>query len=829
MNLSQLQEGDKAIITKIKGRGEFRKRIIEMGFIKGKEIKVIKYAPLKDPIEYEIMGYQVSLRKAEADLIEVEPVGKPIYFQNNHAEVISDENDWAIRIRERTHTINVALVGNPNCGKTTIFNFITGAAEHVGNYGGVTVDAKKGKTKKFGYTFEITDLPGTYSLSAYTPEEVYVRNHLFYELPDVIINVVDGSNLERNLYLTTQLIDMNIPTVIALNMYDEMQQRGDKIDYKSLSKLLGMPVVPTIGATGFGIDKLLQTVIEVYEEKNPDIRPIKINYGPEIEEAIEELKALIDTDFNSHITNIISPRFIAIKLLEKDPKIKDLVKIMPNGQQIIETTNRLIKHLENILKEDTEVLIADARYGFIAGALKETYQEGNIDKFKTTKVIDSVLTHKYFGFPIFLVILWIMFESTFRIGGYFAGWIQWLVDGFGFLVDKYMADGMLKDLIIQGIVGGVGSVLVFLPNILILFLFISFLEDTGYMARVAFIMDKLMHRIGLHGKSFIPMLMGFGCNVPAIMATRTLENKKDRLVTMLIIPFMSCSARLPVYILILGTFFPRDAGTIMLGIYILGVIVAILTAILLNKTLFKKEQAPFVMELPPYRMPTTRVVVKHMWHKGKEYINKMGGVILVASIIIWTLGYFPRLKNNPYEDEIKHIQQQYSQLIKANPQQASVLEKQRDSLVALYQVEAEASRQYNSYIARLGKAIEPFMRPLGFDWKATVAIIAGFSAKEIVVSTMSVLYQSTDNTQLQQKLKQATYPDGPNKGKPVFTIPVVIAFIIFVLLYVPCVATVTAIARESGSWKWALFSIAYSISVAWILAFVAKNIAQLLI
>ncbi len=829
MNLSQLQEGDKAIITKIKGRGEFRKRIIEMGFIKGKEIKVIKYAPLKDPIEYEIMGYQVSLRKAEADLIEVEPVGKPIYFQNNHAEVISDENDWAIRIRERTHTINVALVGNPNCGKTTIFNFITGAAEHVGNYGGVTVDAKKGKTKKFGYTFEITDLPGTYSLSAYTPEEVYVRNHLFYELPDVIINVVDGSNLERNLYLTTQLIDMNIPTVIALNMYDEMQQRGDKIDYKSLSKLLGMPVVPTIGATGFGIDKLLQTVIEVYEEKNPDIRPIKINYGPEIEEAIEELKILIDTDFNSHITNIISPHFIAIKLLEKDPKIKDLVKIMPNGQQIIETTNRLIKHLENILKEDTEVLIADARYGFIAGALKETYQEGNIDKFKTTKVIDSVLTHKYFGFPIFLVILWIMFESTFRIGGYFAGWIQWLVDGFGFLVDKYMADGMLKDLIIQGIVGGVGSVLVFLPNILILFLFISFLEDTGYMARVAFIMDKLMHRIGLHGKSFIPMLMGFGCNVPAIMATRTLENKKDRLVTMLIIPFMSCSARLPVYILILGTFFPRDAGTIMLGIYILGVIVAILTAILLNKTLFKKEQAPFVMELPPYRMPTTRVVVKHMWHKGKEYINKMGGVILVASIIIWTLGYFPRLKNNPYEDEIKHIQQQYSQLIKANPQQASVLEKQRDSLVALYQVEAEASRQYNSYIARLGKAIEPFMRPLGFDWKATVAIIAGFSAKEIVVSTMSVLYQSTDNTQLQQKLKQATYPDGPNKGKPVFTIPVVIAFIIFVLLYVPCVATVTAIARESGSWKWALFSIAYSISVAWILAFVAKNIAQLLI
>ncbi len=824
MKLSELKEGEKGIITKIKGRGEFRKRIIEMGFIKGKEIKVVKYAPLKDPIEYEIMGYRVSLRKNEADLVEVEPYGKPIHINNQSAQVIYSEEEFNQRIREKTHTINIALVGNPNCGKTTLFNFLTGSAEHVGNYGGVTVDAKKGKAKKFDYTFEITDLPGTYSLSAYTPEELFVRNHLFYELPDVVVNVIDGSNLERNLYLTTQLIDMNIPVVIALNMYDEMLKRGDRLDLVQLSQLLGMPIIPTIAANGYGLDELLKTIIEVYEGKNPVLRPIKINYG-ELENAIEQLVQLIDTDFNSHITNIISPRFIAIKLLEKDKKIRDLVSLMPNGNQILETSSKLIKQLEQSLKEDTEVLIADARYGFIAGALKETYQEGKVDKFEKTKLIDSIVTNKYLGFPIFFFVLWLTFETTFVVGNYFAGWLEWLVNWTGQQLTNYMPPGILKDLLVDGIISGVGSVLVFLPNILILFFFISIMEDTGYMARVAFIMDKFMHRIGLHGKSFIPLLMGFGCNVPAVMATRTLENRSDRLMTMLITPFMSCSARLPVYILILGTFFPRQAGTIILGIYLLGIMVAVFTALFLRKTVFRKSEAPFVMELPPYRMPTTKVVVKHMWHKGKQYLNKMGGVILVASIIIWTLEYFPRPKN--YDQQVERILNMERQ--EAVQKTAGIQTVNEDSLIQVAHLKLEAEREYNSYIARLGRAFEPVMRPLGFDWKMTVAILAGFSAKEIVISTLSVLYQSPDNNALRHKLKSSVYTQGRYKGQKVFTVPVVVAFIIFILLYVPCVATVTAIARESGSWKWALFSVVYSITIAWVLAYIGKEIAMLFI
>ncbi len=825
MRLSELKENDRAIITKIKGRGQFRKRIIEMGFVKGKEIKVVKYAPLKDPIEYEIMGYQVSLRRNEAELIEVEPYGNPININSNQAEIIYSENDFTQRIREKTHTINVALVGNPNCGKTTLFNAVTGAAEHVGNYGGVTVDAKKGKTKKFDYTFEITDLPGTYSLSAYTPEELYVRNHLFYELPDVVVNVIDGSNLERNLYLTTQLIDMNIPVVIALNMYDEMQQSGDKLDIDALSHLLGMPIVPTIAATGYGLDDLLKTIIDVYEEKNPVVRPIKINYG-EMEYAINELVNLIEADFNSHITNIISPRFIAIKLLEKDKKISDLVNLLLNGKEIFSTTEKLIKQLETTFKDDTEVLIADARYGFIAGALKETYREGKTDKFQKTRLIDSIITNKYLGFPIFFFVLWLTFETTFVVGNYFAGWLEWLVNITGQLVTNYMPSGILKDLLVDGIISGVGSVLVFLPNILILFFFISIMEDTGYMARVAFIMDRFMHKIGLHGKSFIPLLMGFGCNVPAVMATRTLENRSDRLMTMLITPFMSCSARLPVYILLLGTFFPHQAGLIIMGIYLLGILVGVLTAILLRKTIFRKSEAPFVMELPPYRMPTSKAVLKHMWHSSKQYLNKMGGVILIASIIIWSLEYFPRPKN--YEKQVQQLAKIEMQAAKnkAISQTSAINE---DSVIEAVHLRLEAEREYNSYIARLGRLFEPIMRPLGFDWKMTVAILAGFSAKEIVISTLSVLYQSPDNTALRHKLRTAVYSHGKHKGQRVFTPPVIVAFLIFILLYVPCVATVTAIAKESGSWKWALYSVAYSVTIAWILAFIAKTITTLFI
>ncbi len=833
MKLSDLQQGQKAIIIKVKGTGQFRKRIIEMGFVRGKEIKVIRYAPLKDPIEYEIMGYEVSLRKAEAELIEVEPVEtyiKPDPDQNQ-VSILHPEDDFRKRISEKTHTINVALVGNPNCGKTTLFNSITGSAEHVGNYSGVTVDAKKGKTSKFDYTFEITDLPGTYSLTTYSPEEVYVRHYLLYEFPDVIINVVDASNLERNLYLTTQLIDMNIPVVIALNMYDELLRRGDRLDYKTLGQLLGIPIIPTVAATGYGIDKLLKTVIEVYEGTNPIVRPISINYGKELENAIKQLIEIIDIDDNRSFTNIISPRFTAIKLLEKDNDMYETVKLMKNSGQIIQKAKQLINHLEKNLKEDTEILIADARYGFISGALAETYKQSHIDKFKTTKLIDSIVTNKYLGFPIFFFFLWIMFQSTFKLGQYPMHWLEYLVTQLGNFISQYMPNGLLKDLLVDGIISGVGSVIVFLPNIIILFFFISIMEDTGYMARVAFIMDKLMHKIGLHGKSFIPLLMGFGCNVPAIMATRTIENKRDRLLTMLINPFMSCSARLPIYILILGTFFPKYAGIGLLAIYSTGIIIAIVVAIFFKKTIFRKQDAPFVMELPPYRIPTAKVLFKHIWHKGKQYLQKMGGVILVASIIIWALENFPRPQHleEQYQQQISQIQKQTDSLIALYPDKAATLNAKKDSLLHEAELSYVSQLQSQSYIARLGKFFHPLLEPLGFDWKMTVSLIAGISAKEIVVSTLSVLYQADDSQVLRQKLKTVRHEYGKLKGQLVFTPAVALAFIVFILIYFPCIATVTAVAKESGSWKWALFLVFYTTTLAWILAFATYHIAKVLI
>ncbi len=833
MKLSELKEGEVGIIIKVKGHGNFRKRIIEMGFVRGKEIKVIRYAPLKDPIEYQIMGYEVSLRKSEADLIEVERKNgyiKPDPDQNE-VSLLDSQEGFRERIKEKTHTINVALVGNPNCGKTTLFNIITGSAEHVGNYGGVTVDAKKGKTKRFGYTFEITDLPGTYSLTTYSPEEVYVRHYLLYEFPDVIINVVDASNLERNLYLTTQLIDMNIPVVIALNMYDELQRSGDKLDYEALGELMGCPIVPTIAATNFGIDKLLKTVIEVYENINSVIRPVKINYGAEIEDAIEELIKIIDLSENKQFTNIISPRFIAVKLLEKDRDMYDSVKMFSNGGEIIQLANKLISKIEKETHEDTDILIADARYGFISGALAETYQQSNVDKYQTTKFIDSIVTNKYLGFLIFFVFLWLMFESTFKLGQYPVEWLDALVTWTGDIVSKLIPPGMLQDLLVNGIIGGVGSVLVFLPNILILFFFIAIMEDTGYMARVAFIMDKLMHKIGLHGKSFIPLLMGFGCNVPAIMATRTIENRTDRLLTMLINPFMSCSARLTVYILILGTFFPNYAGIALLGIYSLGILVAIISAILFKKTLFKKHESPFVMELPPYRLPTLRVLGKDIWNQAKQYLQKMGGVILIATILIWALENFPRPKEFEvaYQEQKQQIEQRYDSLMKAQPDRSVVFQQERDSILDMLKFRYAEKLQEQSYIARLGRFFEPVMKPLGFDWKMTVAAIAGISAKEIVVSTMGVLFNTDKDKSLSENLREAKYTQGKRKGQLIFTVPVAIAFIVFILLYSPCVATMAAIAGESGSWKWSIFQLVYSLIIAWLLSFLALRIAQLFI
>ena len=788
--LSDLRQGELGIIVKVRGRGAFRKRITEMGFVKGKEVLVIKSAPLQDPIEYKIMGYNVSLRQSESQLIEVITLTEAVEKKaqeglQDHFRGTFTDDILKISAKEKGKVIDVALIGNPNCGKTTLFNFASGSKEHVGNFSGVTVDSKTAKFRQGEYTFNITDLPGTYSLTAYTPEELYVRNHLIENTPDIVVNVIDASNLERNLFLTTQLIDMDIRVVMALNMFDELQQKNDRLDYLTLGKILGIPVVPTVSSRGTGIKELFDRIIEVYEDRDPIVRHVHINYGHELEKSLLRIQDATWAD--QTLTDHISSRYNAIKLLEKDPEMLPEIGQSKAYENIREVAKKEINRLQNKYNEDTNTLITDAKYGFIAGALRETLTPGEfIRNAKTqSEKIDVILTHKILGFPIFILFLWIMFQSTFIIGSYPKHWIDLLVGEIGSGISRILSDGPLKDLLVDGIIRGVGSVIVFLPNILILFLFISMMEDTGYMARAAFIMDKLMHKIGLHGQSFIPMIMGFGCNVPAIMVTRTLKNRNDRLLTMLINPFMSCSARLPVYILIAGAIFPNYAGTVIFGLYLTGILMAILISILFKKTIFKSEDAPFVMELPPYRMPTGKVIFSHMWDKGRHYLQKMGGVILIAVILIWALEYFPQgSRNTPHEEQLK-----------------------------------------NSYIGQFGRAIEPVIRPLGFDWRMGVSLITGAAAKEVVVSTLGVLYSPNDHQQkktaadLPSILKNEKYTSGPSIGKPVFTPIAGISFLLFILIYMPCVAVIATVKKESGSIKWPLFLISYTTILAWILSF----------
>ncbi|MGQ1891959.1 ferrous iron transport protein B [Thermophagus sp. OGC60D27] len=827
MNLAELTTGQEGVIVKVRGHGAFRKRIIEMGFVKGKKVEVIKNAPLKDPIEYKVMDYKISLRRNEARMVEV--ISKemansfePQFFNTNVTDEILTK-----KATEKRKTINIALVGNPNCGKTTIFNQASGANEHVGNYGGVTIDVKTGIFFHNGYTLKVSDLPGTYSLSAYSPEEVYVREHISQEVPDIIINVIDASNLERNLYLTTQLIDMDVPTIIALNMYDDLQRRGNKLDYRHLGKMLGIPFVPTIGSKGVGINELFQKVVDVYEAKNDTIRHTKINYGAPIEKGLETIEKEIAQ--HSELSSKISPRFLSIKLLEKDNVFLEELAA-PQYSSILAETQKQSRKLEKIYQEDTETIITDARYGFIAGALKETYRENPQQRRRKTDLIDSVLTHKLFGFPFFFFFIWLMFQATFRLGEYPMNWIESGVSLISGWASSTLPSGPFVDLIVDGILGGVGGVIVFLPNILILFFFISFMEDTGYMARAAFIMDRIMHKIGLHGQSFIPLIMGFGCNVPAIMATRTIKDPNNRILTILINPFMSCSARLPVYIIFISAFFSEHPGTVLFLLYGTGITLAVIIARLFKRFLFKKSDTPFVMELPPYRLPTLKSTLRHMWSKGRQYLKKMGGVIMVASIIIWFLGYYPRqdeaavaLNKNKAE-----IEQKYNALINAsNAEEKIILEQEKEKKIGEITHLQEQLRQQNSYIGQLGQKIEPAIRPLGFDWKMGVSLLSGIAAKEVVVSTMAVLYQAdetstNENQQLIEQIKNDTYTD----GTPVFTPLTAISFLIFTLVYFPCVAVVAAIRKETGSWKWALFTIFYTTGLAYLLSLLVYQVGQ---
>ena len=823
MRLSELNTGEKGVIVKVMGHGGFRKRIVEMGFIKGKTVEVLLNAPLRDPVKYKVMGYEISLRRQEADMIEViseqearEHNVQPGYHKGLEEDIRLTEDEMRTLARDKRRTINVALVGNPNCGKTSLFNIASGAHEHVGNYSGVTVDAKEGFFDFQGYRFRIVDLPGTYSLSAYSPEEIYVRRHIIDETPDIIINVVDASNLERNLYLTTQLIDMNVRMVVALNMYDELEASGNTLDYVKLGELFGVPMLPTVSRTGRGVENLFHVIITLYEggdfldkkgkvraeiledfrqwhkEYVPDhafgthqeeeehprgfFRHIHINHGPELERSIDAVKLVISE--NENIRHKYSTRFLSIKLLENDKDLEGMVKTLPNGDKILEVRDREKQRIREVMNEDSEQAITDAKYGFISGALRETFVDNHQDKERMTRVIDAIVTHRVWGFPIFFLFMFLMFEVTFVLGAYPQDWIESLVNVIGTFISNNMAEGPLKDLLIDGIIGGVGGVIVFLPNILILYLFISLMEDSGYMARAAFIMDKIMHKMGLHGKSFIPLIMGFGCNVPAVLASRTIENRKSRLVTILINPLMSCSARLPIYLLLVGVFFPHHASLVLLSIYSLGIILAVVMARLFSRFLVKGDDTPFVMELPPYRMPTSKAIFRHTWEKGAQYLRKMGGVIMVASIIIWVLGYFPR------------------------PSDSMDL----------------AQQQENSYIGRIGKAIEPAIEPLGFDWKLGIGILSGVGAKELVVSSLGVLYADdaeADQTTLAQRLP--------------ITPLVAYGYMVFILLYFPCVATLAAIRQEAGGWKWATFAAAYTTVLAWIMSFAVYQIGGLFV
>ncbi|MBP7871463.1 MAG: ferrous iron transport protein B [Parabacteroides sp.] len=825
MRLSELRTGEKGVIVKVMGRGAFRKRIIEMGFIRGKMVDVIQNAPLKDPIHYKVMGYDVSLRRSDAALIEVVSETEFAHLTNTAQQYTESldadsgfyqDNELEALALNKGKIINVALIGNPNCGKTSLFNFASGAHEHVGNYSGVTVDAKEGVFTQNGYTFRIVDLPGTYSLSAYTPEELYVRRHLVQEQPDVVINVVDASNLERNLYLTTQLIDMDVRMVIALNMYDDLEKSGNKFDHESLAGMIGVPIIPTISKTGFGIEALFNRVISVYEETDPILRHVHVNYGDTLEKYINALRKMLKR--NGTVDKTYSKRYLAIKLLENDKEVKQYVQSLPETKPILETCNQYSQQLEEMLKEDTETALTNARYGFISGALRETFVANKIKEVSSTQIIDLFVTHKVLGFPIFIFFMWFMFEATFKLGEYPMQWIEWGVEQIGNFVRNFMPEGPLKDLLVDGIIGGVGGVIVFLPNILILYLFISFMEDSGYMARAAFIMDKIMHKMGLHGKSFIPLVMGFGCNVPAIMATRTIESRNSRMITMLINPLMSCSARLPVYVLLTGAFFTENASTVLLLMYSSGILLAVIVAKLFKRFLFSKEDVPFVMELPPYRMPTSKSILIHMWEKAKQYLHKMGGIILIASILIWFLGYFPREteQGKIYESQIEHVNSSNT-----------LSEKEKTETVTELNRLKNMEHQQNSYIGRIGQAIQPALAPLGFDWKISVSLLSGMAAKEVVVSTLSVLY--TGDSEDSQTLPERLQADKDKEGNPVFTPLVALSMMLFVLIYFPCVATVIAIVNESKSWKWGAFVIVYTCTLAWVVSFTVYQLGSILL
>ncbi len=714
-----------------------------------------------------------------------------------------------------TKKLTLALAGNPNCGKTTIFNNLTGARQKVGNWPGVTVEKKEGKLKHRSYDLKIVDLPGTYSLTPFSIEEITARDFILNEKPDIVVNIIDASNLERSLFLAIQILELGRPALFVLNMADVAEAKGIRIDEKKLSQLLGLPVVFTVGNRNKGIETLVEEAIQEVDRFENGKQCREIRYSQEVEACISKVQALIAQCQACSDSNL---RWNAIKILEDDKVVKQNFTQYASAMApaIFEAADACRKRILEMFDDDFEIVLTDDRYGVIAGIIKETVTNLARKRIDMSRNIDLVLTDRFFGIPVFIFFIWAMFQLTFSLGAYPMAWIEAGVSGLSGFLDQAMAPSLVKDLLLNGIVAGIGSVIIFLPNILILFFCIALFEDTGYMARAAFLMDRVMHASGLHGKSFIPMLMGFGCNVPAIMATRTLESNKDRVLTILMTPFMSCSARLPVYIVLAGTFFGSRAGTVIFSLYFLGIVVAILSGRMLRALLFKGEEAPFIMELPPYRMPMLKSLVIHMWDRSKMFLKKMGGVILVGSIIIWCLSSFPRNLSYSvdYDARIDQVAVQYQQEIDTAESTgdmavASDLIRQMHEQVQMLENQKEQERISKSYIGQLGKWLEPVFQPIGIGWQASVALVTGFVAKEIVVSTMGVLYGvgDTAGTAMEEALKRSG-----------MTALSALSMMVFVLLYVPCFATVLMIYKESSA-KWAGFNVIYTTMVAWCASF----------
>ena len=706
--------------------------------------------------------------------------------------------------------IKVALAGNPNCGKSSLFNALTGSHQRVGNFSGVTIEKHEGYVDYRNYRIRFVDLPGTYSLTAYSPEELVTRNYLIEETPDIVVNVVEGPNLERNLLLTTQLMEMEVDLVVALNMYDEVEAQGIDIDVKQLQRLLGCHIVPTSAKKKQGLDSLLDHVVRVFEG-DIEVKKNKLAFRLEVEKAIEDIAELISHEPELQTYN---HRWLAIKLLENDKEVYNVVRQYPVWVKTELVLQNVIQETGKVYKSDPEICITEDRYAFIRGAMQECVRHVPDKKRSATDYIDTVVLNRVLGLPVFLFIVWIIFHMTFTLGTPMMDGLDFL---FGMLAEKVaplLPNEVLRSILVDGVIAGVGGVLIFLPNIILLFIGLSFLEASGYMARAAFVVDKVMHRFGLHGKSFIPMITGFGCSIPAIMATRTLKSRSDRLATIMVIPFMSCGAKLPVYVLLAGAFFtPAAAANVMFGIYMFGIVFGLFSALVMKKTVLKSESEPFVMELPPYRWPSLRSVLVQAKNKAMMYLKKAGTIILLAVLLIWTFSNYPK---NPELDV-----QLESRIAAIEETVADGAEKEMAIMEAEHRINAE-QLEY-SIAGRAGKLLEPVIRPLGFDWRIGVALVTGLAAKEVVVSTMGTIYSLGEADETSAELKTIL------KSDPGFDEATALSLMVFVLLYIPCVAAVGVMKKEIGEWRAVVIYGAYALVAAWIFSFITYRLAQMLL